>query len=103
MNPLIQLKKQLHHFSSHWRSSALGFRQKRKQSFRRRTAAIPEATPPKGKAALLSLTTGAYNTAVGLFSLRSDTTGSFNTAIGAGTLLANTSRPKYGRLARPLF
>jgi hypothetical protein len=39
---------------------------------------------------LLSLTTGGFNTAVGLFSLRSLSTGSFNTAIGAGTLLANT-------------
>src|SRR5206468_2483179 len=44
-----------------------------------------------GQAALLSLTTGGFNTAVGFFSLRSDTTGQLNTAIGAGTLLANTA------------
>jgi hypothetical protein len=38
----------------------------------------------EGQNALFSLTSGAYNTAVGLFSLRSNT-------IGAGTLLANTA------------
>jgi hypothetical protein len=45
----------------------------------------------KGQAALLSLTTGGFNTAAGWLSLRSITTGSFNTAIGAGTLFANTA------------
>src|SRR5882724_4771925 len=45
----------------------------------------------EGASALLSLTTGAYNTGVGLFSLRSNRDGNFNTATGAGTLLANTA------------
>jgi Chaperone of endosialidase len=44
----------------------------------------------EGQDALLSLTSGLYNTALGLFSLRINTTGSFNTATGAGTLLSNT-------------
>ncbi len=44
----------------------------------------------EGQNALLSLSSGTYNTAIGLFSLESNTTASFNTAIGAGTLLANT-------------
>lgn len=39
--------------------------------------------------ALLSLITGTYNTAIGVFSLESDTTGRFKTATGAGALLAN--------------
>jgi hypothetical protein len=44
----------------------------------------------EGQHALLSLTSGTYNTGVGLFSLRSNAEGNFNTAVGAGTLLANT-------------
>jgi trimeric autotransporter adhesin len=44
----------------------------------------------EGQDALLSLTSGLYNTALGLFSLRVNTTGGFNTATGAGTLLSNT-------------
>src|SRR5262245_58530192 len=42
----------------------------------------------EGQNALLSLTTGLYNTGVGLFSLLSLTDGQFCTGIGAGTLLA---------------
>jgi len=45
----------------------------------------------EGGDALLSLTTGLYNTAIGFLSLKSNTTGNFNTAIGAGTLLTNTA------------
>jgi hypothetical protein len=51
----------------------------------------PNGNAAEGQAALLSLTSGGYNTAVGFFSLRSDSTNSFNTALGAGTLLANTA------------
>jgi len=50
----------------------------------------PGGNTAEGQAALLSLTTGGFNSGVGYLSLRSNTTGSFNTAIGAGTLLANT-------------
>jgi hypothetical protein len=50
----------------------------------------PNFTTAEGQNALLHLTTGAANTAVGWFSLDSITTGSFNTAVGAGTLLSNT-------------
>src|SRR5438874_12576975 len=41
--------------------------------------------------ALLHLTTGLHNAAVGFLSLKTDTTGSYNTAIGSGTLRANNS------------
>ena len=49
----------------------------------------PNFTTAEGESALLSLTTGAGNTAVGSFSLESVAIGSFNTAVGAGTLLFN--------------
>jgi hypothetical protein len=51
----------------------------------------PGGNTAEGQNALLSLTTGTYNTVVGLSSLRSNLTGDFNTAIGAGTLFANTA------------
>ena len=44
----------------------------------------------EGQSALLSRTTGIYNTGIGIYSLLSLTTGSFNTAIRAGALLAKT-------------
>ena len=56
-----------------------------------------------GKAALLTLTSGTYNTAVGWFSLRSNTEGQFNTAIGAGALFANTSDQNTATGAGALF
>jgi len=45
----------------------------------------------EGQDALLSLTTGTYNTAIGFLSLKSNKTGVFNTAIGAGALFVNTA------------
>jgi trimeric autotransporter adhesin len=50
----------------------------------------PGGNTAEGQNALLSLTTGTYNTGVGFSSLSVITTGKFNTAVGAGTLLANT-------------
>ncbi len=51
----------------------------------------PGGNTAEGQSALLSLTTGVYNTAIGLYSLESNGTENFNTAIGAGTLLLNTA------------
>ena len=50
----------------------------------------PGFNTAEGQSALLSLTTGVANTAVGWFSLKSNAEGNFNTATGAGTLLLNT-------------
>ena len=50
----------------------------------------PGGNTAEGQNALLNLTNGAYNTAVGFLSLRGNMTGNFNTGIGAGTLFANT-------------
>ena len=46
-------------------------------------------TTAEGTNALLNLSTGSANTAVGWFSLTSNTDGSFNTGVGAGTLVLN--------------
>src|SRR5258707_15143541 len=51
----------------------------------------PGGNTAEGTSALLSLTTGLYNTGIGIFSLLSITDGSFNTGVGAGALLANTA------------
>jgi len=45
----------------------------------------------EGQAALLNLTSGTFDTAVGFFSLRALTDGRFCTGVGAGALLANTA------------
>lgn len=49
------------------------------------------ANTAEGQGALLQLSSGTFNTAVGFLSLRSDTENNFNTAVGAGSLLANTA------------
>jgi uncharacterized coiled-coil protein SlyX len=51
----------------------------------------PGGNTAEGQNALLSLTTGTYNTGIGIFSVLSLTDGDFCTGIGAGTLLANTA------------
>src|SRR6266404_125444 len=57
----------------------------------------------EGQDALLSLTTGLYNTAIGFLSLKSNTTANFNTAVGAGTLLTNTADENTAIGERALF
>ncbi len=51
----------------------------------------PGGNTAEGQNALLSLTSGIYNTGVGIYSLLSITDGDFNTGVGAGTLLVNTA------------
>jgi hypothetical protein len=51
----------------------------------------PGGNTAEGTNALLSRTTGIYNTGIGIYSLLSLTGGSFCTGVGAGTLLANTA------------
>jgi hypothetical protein len=53
-------------------------------------SALPGGNTADGQLALGSLTTGLYNSAIGIYSLLSLTDGNFNTGVGAGTLLANT-------------
>jgi hypothetical protein len=51
----------------------------------------PGGITAEGQNALLSRTTGTFNTAIGFFSLGALTTANFCTGLGAGTLLANTA------------
>jgi trimeric autotransporter adhesin len=51
----------------------------------------PNFTTAEGCNALVSLTTGAANTAIGWYPLFENSTGSFNTAVGAGALDLNTA------------
>jgi hypothetical protein len=48
-------------------------------------------TTAEGNSALLSLTSGIYNSGFGIYSLLVNTTGNFNTGLGAGTLLLNNA------------
>jgi Chaperone of endosialidase len=60
----------------------------------------PGFNTAEGQNALLSLTTGIGNTAVGWFSLWSNAEGSFNTATGAGALLFNNGDPNAGEASQ---
>ena len=69
---------------------------RRKHSIRRRREVIREATRRKGRAPLLNLGSGTFNTAVGLLSVKSNTQEQFNTAVGAGALFANAANDDTG-------
>ena len=51
----------------------------------------PGGNTAEGQNALLSLSSGGYNSAIGWLSLESNVTGTANTAVGAGTLALNTA------------
>jgi trimeric autotransporter adhesin len=63
----------------------------------------PGGNTAEGQSALLSLTTGTYNTGIGIYSLLSLTNGSFCTGVGAGTLLANAANENTATGAGALF
>ena len=52
---------------------------------------ISAGNPADGQLALLSLTTGIYNSAFGFYAALSISDQSFDTAVGAGTLLLDTA------------
>src|SRR5437868_13988705 len=54
-------------------------------------AGYPGGNTAEGTSALLSRTTGLYNTAIGIYSVLRLTDGNFCTGVGAGTLLSNTA------------
>jgi uncharacterized coiled-coil protein SlyX len=63
----------------------------------------PGGNTAEGQLSLGSLTTGVYNTGVGIYSLLSITDGSLCTGIGAGALFANTADQNTGIGAGALF
>jgi len=64
---------------------------------------LPATNTGDGQLALGSLTTGAYNSAFGIFSLLSLTDGNFCTAAGAGALFSNTASENTAVGAGALF
>jgi len=58
--------------------------------------AKPPGTTADGQDALLSITTGQFNSAFGFFSLLVNTDANFNTGIGAGALLLNNADENTG-------
>src|SRR6266542_786408 len=63
----------------------------------------PGGNTAEGTNALLSRTTGLYNSAFGIYSLLSLTDGNFCTGVGAGTLLVNTADQNTATGAGALF
>ena len=63
----------------------------------------PGGNTAQGQNALLNLTSGTYNTAIGWFLIKSNKIGSFNTAVGAGTLFANTADGQHSNRRRRVF
>ena len=90
MNPLVQLKKPTSLILMAFLLASFGILPGAQAVVPAPDGGYPGLNTAEGQNALLSLTTGQGNTAVGWLALRSDIIGSFNTATGAGTLLANT-------------
>jgi trimeric autotransporter adhesin len=63
----------------------------------------PGANTAEGQNALLSLTTGTFNAAIGWQSLRTIATANFNTGVGAGTLALNHADQNTATGAGALF
>ena len=63
----------------------------------------PGGNTAEGQNALLGLTTGGFNTAIGFLSLRVNQVGSFNTGVGAEALFADTGQENTATGAGALF
>jgi hypothetical protein len=96
MNPVIQLKQTSPVFFVTLLLACLGLLRVAQAVVLPSDGGYPGGNTAESQAALFSLTTGVFNTAVGFFSLRSNTEGQFNTALGAGALLANTGQQNTG-------
>jgi len=88
MNPLIQLKKATPPFLGMFVLVCLTLSPRVQAVVPPPDGGYPGNNTAEGQDALLSLTTGVNNTAVGWFSLKSNRNGQLNTAVGAGTLFS---------------
>ena len=90
MNPLIQLKQRTSISLVAFGLACFGLSPTSRAVSPAPDGGYPNYTTAEGQSALLNLSTGIGNTAVGWYSLQSDTTGSYNTGVGAGALVLNT-------------
>jgi trimeric autotransporter adhesin len=91
MNPLIQFKKATPLFVVPFVLAYFGLSPMARAVSPAPDGGYPGGNTAEGQQALLSLTSGIYNTGIGIFSLLSLTDGSFCTGVGAGALFANAA------------
>ena len=91
MNPWIQLQKATPQFLITLLIVCLGSSQKSGAVTPAPDGGYPGGNTAEGEKALLRLSSGGYNTAIGWLSIESSMTGTANTGVGAGTLALNTA------------
>ena len=91
MNPLIQLTKGTLLFLAVFVFACLGLLPKAQAVVPAPDGGYPGGNTAEGQNALLSRTTGTFNSALGFFSLSALTAGNFCTGVGAGALLLTTA------------
>ena len=91
MNPWIQLQKATPQFLITLLIVCLGSSPKSGAVTPAPDGGYPGGNTAEGEKALLRLSSGGYNTAIGWLSIESSMTGTANTGVGAGTLALNTA------------
>ena len=91
MNPLIQFKQTASVFLVALLLACFAILQNAQAVVPAPNGGYPGGNTAEGQAALLSPTSGTFNTAIRFVSLKSLTDGQFCMGVGAGTLLANTA------------
>jgi len=91
MNPLIQLKHTISLFATALLLACCALAPLARAVVPPPDGGYPGENTAEGQSALLSLTTGTFDTAIGWLSFKSNISGNYNTGVGDGTLVLNTS------------